>query len=164
MKVSKNKNKNEKHNSKSPCWRRKNDDKNGLTFLNAFQWTPKKIRAPSIWFYLSTNNLAKLNKQNVFYFFRCPSLTLLKVSFNYHRKPVNSFSWRFNFQIPKQVSPYQSDTEKEDLENSSNTGWTDNVTIADCGHGDHEKVNTFPITQFVNIAEIGRISAVLQLE
>ena len=59
---------------------------------------------------------------------------------------------------------YQSDTQKEDLKNPSDAGGADNVTVSHGGHGDHQKVNTLPIPQLVHIAEIRRVSAVLQLE
>lgn len=42
-------------------------------------------------------------------------------------------------------------------------GDTVNVAIADCGHCDHEEVDTVPVTEFLPVGEVGRVSAVLQL-
>ena len=53
---------------------------------------------------------------------------------------------------------YQSDPQKEDLENPTNGGGADNVSIAHSGHGDHQEVDTFPVAQLMHIAEVGGIA------
>ena len=42
-------------------------------------------------------------------------------------------------------------------------GDTVNVAIANCGHCDHEEVDTVPVTEFLPVGEVGRVAAVLQL-
>ena len=58
---------------------------------------------------------------------------------------------------------YQAYTKEQDLEHPSNGCGADNVTIANGRHGNHEKVDTLPVTKFMHVAEVGRISTVLEL-
>lgn len=62
------------------------------------------------------------------------------------------------------MQTYQSDPQKQDLENPPNGSGTDNVSIAHSGHGDHQEVDTFPVAKLMDIAEVGRIAGILQLE
>jgi hypothetical protein len=73
------------------------------------------------------------------------------------RYKINKYFQRWN-------ETYQSDTEKENLKNSSDAGGANYITIANGRHGHHQKVNALPVPQFMDITEIGGISAVLQLE
>ena len=59
--------------------------------------------------------------------------------------------------------PYQTNTQKENLKDSSDRGGANDVAITHGRHGHHEKVNTLPVAEFVNVAKIGRVTAILQL-
>ena len=59
---------------------------------------------------------------------------------------------------------YQANKEEEDLEAPAECCDTDHVTVADSGHGDHEEVDAVPVWQTLIVAEVRRISRILQLK
>ncbi len=63
-----------------------------------------------------------------------------------------------------QNASYQSDTEKENLKDSSNGRGADDVAVTDGRHRHHEEVDAFPVAQFVHVVKVGRVAAVLKLK
>ena len=58
---------------------------------------------------------------------------------------------------------YQTHAKEEDLEHPAHVCGADNVAVADGGHGHHKEINTLPVAELVNPAEVGRVAGVFQL-
>ena len=59
---------------------------------------------------------------------------------------------------------YKSNEKEKYLESPADGGDTANVSIADCGHGDHQEVDTVPVTQFLTVVKVRRVARILKLK